>query len=197
MNANSAAKPSPLQKLREWMDPANPPDLGPARREDTRDEAVVNAHCHASLRDAALDHDSLALARGALLLWHDHLDAAHRIAQEIETAEGSWLHGIMHRREPDYGNAAYWYRRVGKARAFAELARRAEALIASAGDADLKSKILRGGAWDAFAFIDACEAAARRPATPARVELLKRLQALEFDVFLESLAARAGGDATR
>jgi hypothetical protein len=56
--------------------------------------------------------------RGALLaLWHDakgDWDAAHRTAQDIERAEGAWVHAYLHRKEGDAGNAAYWYRRAGR-----------------------------------------------------------------------------------
>lgn len=50
-------------------------------------------------------------------LWHDgrgDWDAAHRTAQEIDDAEGAWIHAYLHRKEGDAGNAAYWYRRAGK-----------------------------------------------------------------------------------
>ncbi|MEL7338604.1 MAG: hypothetical protein AAFN70_20620 [Planctomycetota bacterium] len=38
---------------------------------------------------------------------------SHTISQDLGSAEGSFLHGIMHRREGDFGNAKYWFRRVG------------------------------------------------------------------------------------
>lgn len=41
-------------------------------------------------------------------------DAAHRIVQEINTAEAAWIHAYLHRVEGDFGNAAYWYRRAGR-----------------------------------------------------------------------------------
>ena len=56
---------------------------------------------------------------GALLaLWHDakgDWDGAHRVAQEIESAGGAWVHAYLHRKEGDVRNAAYWYRQAGRA----------------------------------------------------------------------------------
>ena len=52
-----------------------------------------------------------------LALWHDargHWDEAHRVAQDIEDADGSRVHAYLHRKEGDAGNAAYWYRRAGR-----------------------------------------------------------------------------------
>lgn len=51
--------------------------------------------------------------RAGLWLLHDFLDESHSLSQEIETAEGSFWHAIMHRREPDASNSKYWWRRVG------------------------------------------------------------------------------------
>jgi len=39
-------------------------------------------------------------------------DEAHRIVQDIHTAEAAWIHAYLHRVEGDPGNAAYWYRRA-------------------------------------------------------------------------------------
>ena len=50
-------------------------------------------------------------------LWYEgkgDWDAAHNIAQDINTKEGSWIHAYLHRVEGDLGNASYWYHRAGK-----------------------------------------------------------------------------------
>ena len=57
------------------------------------------------------------LSSPLLALWHDgrgDWDAAHRVAQDIDDADGSWIHAYLHRKEGDAGNAAYWYRRAGQ-----------------------------------------------------------------------------------
>lgn len=50
-------------------------------------------------------------------LWHDargDWDRAHKIAQDIPSSNGSWVHAYLHRKEGDIGNARYWYNRAGK-----------------------------------------------------------------------------------
>ena len=50
-------------------------------------------------------------------MWHDargDWTAAHETAQELKDAVGSWIHAYLHRKEGDFGNAAYWYDRAGK-----------------------------------------------------------------------------------
>ena len=62
-------------------------------------------------------------------------DAAHKIAQDVETVDASWVHAYLHRVEGDLGNAGYWYRQAGKPVATdsldAEWERIASALIGS------------------------------------------------------------------
>ena len=41
-------------------------------------------------------------------------DRSHDIAQEVHSAQGSWVHAYLHRKEGDIGNAGYWYARAGK-----------------------------------------------------------------------------------
>ena len=57
------------------------------------------------------------LAPALLALWHDargDWTEAHRVAQDIEDATGSWIHAYLHRKEGDLANASYWYRRAGR-----------------------------------------------------------------------------------
>lgn len=96
---------------------------------------------------AVKDIDSANACLAALWLRHDFLDEAHAIAQEIDTAEGSWWHAIVHRREADFWNSKYWFRRVGSHPAFATLSDR---LV------DLGLPI-----WEPMSFVDQCERAAR------------------------------------
>jgi hypothetical protein len=56
--------------------------------------------------------------QAAILLYIDELEASHRISQGIDNATGAFLHGIMHRREGDFSNSHYWFRRVGSHPAF-------------------------------------------------------------------------------
>jgi hypothetical protein len=48
-------------------------------------------------------------------LWFDgkgDWEAAHNIAQDIHSDDGSLIHAYLHRKEGDQGNAAYWYHRA-------------------------------------------------------------------------------------
>ena len=40
---------------------------------------------------------------------------AHGCAQDQDDREGAWVHGYLHRKEGDLGNAGYWYARAGRA----------------------------------------------------------------------------------
>src|SRR5262245_28323827 len=46
---------------------------------------------------------------------------AHTLAQDVETADGAWVHAYLHRREGDVDNAGYWYRRAGRPAARGDL----------------------------------------------------------------------------
>ncbi|HEX6892778.1 MAG TPA: hypothetical protein VF141_18850 [Chryseolinea sp.] len=50
-------------------------------------------------------------------LWYDangDWEAAHNVAQDIHSKEGSWIHAYLHRKEGDLGNASYWYNRANQ-----------------------------------------------------------------------------------
>lgn len=86
--------------------------------------------------------DDAKCVQAGLYLYFSALDESHTVSQTIHTASGSYWHGIMHRQEGDWGNAKYWFRRVGRHPVLAEL-----------GEAT-------GEQWDPFEFVDRCRAAA-------------------------------------
>lgn len=93
------------------------------------------------------------LLRAGLFLLHDFLDESHVESQSMEgDLDADLWHAIMHRREPDYGNAKYWCRRVGTHPIFGELAQQASPIFAQAGVAGFSS-----ATWDAARFVDLCE----------------------------------------
>jgi hypothetical protein len=51
-----------------------------------------------------------------LWLYHGFLDESHRISQALHGRDGSYWHGIMHRREGDFANAKYWFAAPGRIR---------------------------------------------------------------------------------
>ena len=66
---------------------------------------------------------SRADLRAGLWLYIDELDRSHTLSQGIDDATGSFWHGIVHRREGDFGNSHYWFNRVGKHPAMAKIPR--------------------------------------------------------------------------
>jgi hypothetical protein len=99
------------------------------------------------------DSDMARCLRAGLYLRFNFLDESHTVAQGIHTVEGSYWHAIMHRREPDYSNAKYWYRRVGQ-----------HAVL----------QVLPDG--DPFAFVDFCEQAERDPSRYKRAVEVQRAE---------------------
>jgi hypothetical protein len=157
------------------------------RRAGTASAPEIDRRLSAFFTTQRVPAEVQPLLRSAALLWHDHLDASHSVSQEIEAREGSWLHGIMHRREPDYGNAKDWFRRVGRHDAFPALAEKVAALPSPG--AELKA-LVEGGDWMPFAFVDLC-ARAEQGNDPAIVSSLMRVQAVEFDVLVQHVLAKA------
>lgn len=56
------------------------------------------------------DHPALC---AGLWLYVDELDRSHGFSQSLPSSTGSYWHGIMHRREGDFGNSHYWFRNTG------------------------------------------------------------------------------------
>src|SRR5687768_8474926 len=72
---------------------------------DVQDGAMTFDDLRAAIdRGTPLPADAPVLVRA---LWHDATgdwEGAHRVAQDVETAEGAWVHAYLHRKEGDTGN---------------------------------------------------------------------------------------------
>lgn len=172
-------------RLQKLLATPEPPELGPGPRPGVRPPSELDAELESIFRQTRLAETSRALVRSLVLLWHDQLDASHTISQGIENPDGSLVHAIMHRREPDFWNSKYWWRRVGQHPCFAQLGERVISLLESRKERELCSKLVPHGAWDAFAFVDACEAVTGEVATSSRVQLLREIQRLETEAALD------------
>lgn len=134
-------------------------------------------------------------------LYHDFLDEAHQISQSIATTTGSYWHGIMHRREPDFSNSPDFqlkalkesrgFHRVGEHPIFTSL-QQAAAELAAANTARESTEFLRQQKkWDPFAFIDLCEACVNRRA-PAE-QLCRQIQQAEWRLLFDFCCHEAVG----
>lgn len=82
------------------------------------------------LTDVLQPDAELECLEAGLLLLHDFDDESHTISQSLEDKDplgtANYWHGIMHRREPDASNAAWWFRRIGRHPAALRLAQNLE-----------------------------------------------------------------------
>jgi hypothetical protein len=137
--------------------------------------------------------DATAVCAG---LWQLHglLEESHRAAQSIEglgrRRAGDYWHAIMHRREGDYGNAKYWFRRVGGHPLLDELSRRADRILRDAAETGERWRTRLGSpeSWDSLAFVDLCEASA----TESRSALPSPARRIQWDEMILLLGATCG-----
>lgn len=126
-------------------------------------------------------------AYAGLYLYFSCLDRSHTLSQEIATPDGSFWHGIMHRQEPDAGNSAYWFHRVGKHPVFPALLAAAREIVAHQPGHGMEF----GETWDAVKFIHYCEQARRAPGTPLEQAALE-IQRAEWQILFDYCARPAG-----
>ncbi len=129
------------------------------------------------------DPAMVSLLRGALLYAVDALDSAHRIFQEEKSDLGSYWHGVMHRREADFDNARYWFRRAGRQPFFDKL---------HLATTEHSALIARQVSWDPYLFTGECEQA--RFGAVEKVAELAKIQRSEFDVIFDYCWRRAFGN---
>ena len=147
---------------RRWLEGDRLGDLGPGTpRLELRDELSRLTAEDLLAGQPIVDRDAADACLAGLLLLQDFLEESHRISQGIPTATGSYWHGIMHRREPDYSNAKYWFHRVGDHPIFGQLGQVAAELTGEHAQSEAARSLRLTTTWDPFAFVDLCQAARR------------------------------------
>ncbi len=149
-----------------------------------------------------VDAAMASACRAGLWLYHDFLDESHQISQDIDTSTGSFWHAIMHRREGDFGNSKYWWRRVGGHPVFESLQKvaRDEFRLNPSGPDDPTRDMppgevlvqLSAPRWDPMKFVDLCEKGCN-----GRKELAKAclvLQNREWEVLFDYCFRAARGE---
>jgi hypothetical protein len=162
-----------------------PTKPGPAEARDVL-ETLKPAE---AITGVTVDHNMAACIVSGLWLWHDFLDHSHTISQSIETPTGSLWHGIMHRREGDFSNAKYWYRRCPGHPCYTSIAARAETIIKSLDADKLLLKLTING-WDPLAFVDLVEAVHTLDDDHPRKKTTIEIQKIEWHTVMQ-FSARA------
>ena len=101
-----------------------------------------------------------------LWLYFSCFEEAHNLIDDPKTAEGEYWHAVLHRQEPDAGNAAYWFRRVGQHPIFPKLAAEAQGILKLYPDAEFRHRTL--GSFRLRAFLRASAAATGHDAGTSR-----------------------------
>lgn len=156
------------EKLLERLTPSEPLDWDLARKIRESDDATITGGKSIGVGSA------FALVRGGLLYAVDALDPAHAIFQEASGDLGSYWHGMMHRREADFENARYWFRRAGAQPFF-------NALHGAASE--VSPDMARQSNWDPYLFTGQCEQV-RHGAEELAGEMAK-LQRIEFEAIFD------------
>ena len=116
-------------------------------------------------------------ALAGLYLYFGCWQEAHETAQNVQSAEGSYWHAIVHRQEPDAWNSDYWFRQVGRHPIFPVLREAAAAIGLDFGPD-----------WRPGAFIKLCEEARSSPGSDLEKQALA-VQLAEWQLLFDYCAA--------
>lgn len=153
---------------------------------------VAGTCCSQPARELLTAHSSTSLFPGApspeaalagLWLYFSGADEAHAIVQDLNSPEACFWHAILHRQEPDSGNAAYWFRKVGTHPIFRSLCSAADAILTRHPAAEFRT----GGKWDPFSFIMFCERARQQPNSAQEIAALE-IQRAEWQLLFDYCA---------
>ncbi len=162
------------------------PELGPGPRTGVLPEATVGLRLLEATRGLDLADPAAELLSATALLYHDHHDPAHNLVQDRTDADGCLVHAILHRREPDYWNAAYWFRRLSGHPIYRALTPGATRAAQSPEARGVLERLTLSGDIDPLALVHECQRVAESPCTRS-IAYLRQVQHLEFAALVEHL----------
>jgi hypothetical protein len=146
-------------------------------REPMPDKQLIQRIAAAQDDEIIITNGSAAgCVRSMLFLAAGGMDQAHRIVQEMNTDEGAYIHGIIHRIGDDFDNARYWFRRAGMHPASLEMYRRAAACSLTVASHPV---------WDPILVTGMVETSR----TTGVTEELRAILTIEFEVLLQYLGS--------
>lgn len=185
-----------LMRNEQWAPQANLQDLPrltPARPGESRDWLLEHLKAFEPKQSSTKQVAATAL-RAGLFLWHDFLDESHALAQSIEGEGadrlGDYWHAILHRREPDYSNAKYWFRQISPHPLYRRLGPIVDTILSESPApeaADWRKRLQPNLAWDPMAFVDLCQKCAANEESPLALTA-RKIQLAEIGLLLQMTA---------
>lgn len=172
---------------------STPPDLGQRPRAGTMTRASLMAGLEHLQTQYAWDVWQSERLTALALLYHDHYNEAHDIVQDHMDPEGAAIHAIVHRREPDYWNAKYWFRRVGNHPVYHKLTHQLPTLADRIEVAEWSARLTLAGWMDPLAMVDRCEELASQADDHPEVVWLRQVQRAEFEALVSHLLEVGSG----
>ena len=179
---------APVTALWESLRTSEPPDLCQRSRAGTLSIAEVEARVRRACPWMFEEAGGADRLMAASLLYHDHHNEAHDLVQDMTDPDGSLVHALVHRREPDYWNANYWYRQVGDHPIYRSLAGKWPDIPKPGPALAVAERLVLSGTLDTMQLVDACESVSRRPVHDPVATFLRRVQDLEFELLVGRLA---------
>lgn len=172
-------------ELRQAITAADLPSLGDGPT-NPQLKALLQTPGSGLPSEVPADAGAARACEAALWLLAGDLDRSHQISQSLESADGSFWHGVMHRREGDFQNAKYWFRRAGHHPALETLGSHvaADALTRSLAD-----ELVSESGWDTGGFVDHCQRATKQGGGEA--ERCRRAQWIEWQTMFADCLQRA------
>lgn len=161
-----------------WPPPVAP--LGPGKRSES--PGTDFSPPDFPKRDLQIHLPTLA----GILLFFGELEQSHEISQGLSDGDGAYWHGLMHRREGDFANAGYWFRRVGKHPVHSSLGR-----IVNGGNwlsVEVQKYSRQNPAWDMVWMNEMCKKTSKK----GEADLIKDLEILQWSEYRLLLDYSAG-----